>query len=679
MLAMMYLDSCIFGQNPFIMKSAFRFAYRLLLMCSFMLLIFNLPLKAANIDSLKTSLENQQGGERLSTMLLLGKAYQKTDRNESIIVFKDALLLIPENDLKQRADIVYKIAYNYFALKKNDSAVKYYGIALTNYENNKDTFNIIKTSYIKGLSLQRLGEFGKASDYYKAGIDLFAPYWENHEGEADIKKKHLAGMMTSYGNVLNYLGLYDSSLYYATKSYKIHIEIGSSSKLVANALISIGNAYMVVFQNEEAINYYVDAMEIYIPLGDSVNIGKCYNNIGMANKRMGNKAEAIKYYEKSLEISRATKSKRGTATSLINLSGLYSEKGEKKKAEDYLLEGLKMGKEIGDKKITSTAYGNLATLSVELDKLDKALSYAHKANKVIKETEDMQLLQSNSLSLSEIYEKKGNYDLALKYHKQYKTVYDSLFNADNTERFNRLQTEFETSKKEQEIVLLTKDKENQLLENRILKNRQTTYIIVIVLILFLAIIIGYMIFLKRKKDQQIHRQKEIVHRKEKELAKSELEKSRLKEEELQQSVIYKSKQLSTHALHMMQKNTMLQEIQKSIKNLAKDAHIDDKPNYKRISLQLKQSLQSDKDWVVFKLYFEDVNRDFYKNLNKINPELSKNDYRTCALIKLNMSSKQMASVLNVALNSVKSSRYRLKKKLGLDVDADLEEFIRGLG
>ena len=636
------------------------------------------PFYASNIDSLKTSMESQQGEERLKTMLLLGKAYQKTNRNESNIIYKDAFLLTPKNDLKQSASIAYKIASNYARLRKNDSAVKYYSIALTNYENNKDTFNVIKTSYIKGLSLQHLGEFREAANCYKSGIDLFAPYWEDHEGESDIKKKHLAGMMTSYGNALNYLGLYDSSLYYATKSYTIHVEIGSSSKLIANALISIGNAYMMVSQNKEAINYYVDAMEIYIPLGDSVNIKKCYNNIGMANKRMGNKAKAIKNYEKSLEISRAMKSERGIATSLINLSGLYSEKGEKKKAEDYLLEGLKMGKEMGDKKITSTAYGNLATLSVELDKFDKALSYALKANKVIKETEDMQLLQSNNLLLSEIYEEEGNFNLALLHHKQYKTLYDSLFNADNTERFNRLQTEFETSKKEQEIVLLKKDKENQILENQILKNQQATYIIVIALIIILVIIIGFMIYLKRKKDQQIHRQKEIVYRKEKELTKSELEKSKLKEEELQQSLINKSKQLSTHALHMMQKNTMLQEIQNSIKDISKNASVDDKTNYKRVLLQLKQSLMSDKDWVVFKLYFEDVNRGFYKNLNEINSELSKNDYRICALIKLNMSSKQMASVLNVALNSVKSSRYRLKKKLGLDIEADLEEFIRNI-
>jgi DNA-binding CsgD family transcriptional regulator len=81
---------------------------------------------------------------------------------------------------------------------------------------------------------------------------------------------------------------------------------------------------------------------------------------------------------------------------------------------------------------------------------------------------------------------------------------------------------------------------------------------------------------------------------------------------------------------------------------------------------------------VFKLYFEEVNRDFYRKLNDLNPELTTNDHRLCALIKLNMNSKEMASVLNVAPNSIKSSRYRLKKKLGLDMEADLEEFIRSL-
>jgi len=85
--------------------------------------------------------------------------------------------------------------------------------------------------------------------------------------------------------------------------------------------------------------------------------------------------------------------------------------------------------------------------------------------------------------------------------------------------------------------------------------------------MFVLVIVD--IWMKRKKDKQIHRQKEIVHKKEKELANAELEKSRLKEKEFRQSILYKSKQLSTHALHMMQKNTMLHEMQTDMKTLSK--------------------------------------------------------------------------------------------------------------
>ena len=93
---------------------------------------------------------------------------------------------------------------------------------------------------------------------------------------------------------------------------------------------------------------------------------------------------------------------------------------------------------------------------------------------------------------------------------------------------------------------------------------------------------------------------------------------------------------------------------------------------------IAQSLRSHKDWDVFKLYFQEVNKNFYARLEAINANLTTNEQRLCALIKLNMTSKEMASVLNVAPNSIKSSRYRLKKKLGLQQEDDMEAFIRAL-
>jgi len=642
-----------------------------------LIIIISSNCNANSIDSLNVSLENQEGAERLATLILLGDAYKKTDKNKSNEILKEAYSILSIDEPKRSADIAYQIAYNYKTMQHNDSASIYYNLALTNYKNLNDTLNIMKTSTMKGLSLQSMGEFGTSAKLFKNGIDLFAPYWIKHEDEPNISKIHLATMMSNYGISLYELGQYDSALYYATEAYKIKKEVGVSSKQIAKALVNIGVVYLAAEKGNKSITYFVDANKIFSQLNDSFNIRKCYNNIGMAYKQMGDTLRAIENYDKSLEISMAINLKKGTATSLVNLSGLYADMGKIEKAESMLKDALKIGNKIHDKQLTSNAMENLATLYFKSNKLKEALKYADSSNTVIAQTEEMDIQAENNLLLSKIHEGLGNYNKSLQYHKLYLTLHDSLFNVDNTERFNRLQTEFETTKKEQKIILLTKDKENQLLENKILRNRQTTFIIIIVLILVLVAIVGFMIFLKRRKDKEIQIQKELFSKKENELAKSELEKSKIKEKELRQSILYKSKQLSTHALHMMQRNTMLREMQVDIKTLSKKADLVDKPDFKRINQQINQSLRSQKDWDVFKLYFEDINKNFYQKLKEINPNLTTNDHRLCALIKLNMTSKEMASVLNVAPNSIKSSRYRLKKKLGLDVEADLEEFIKG--
>ncbi|MBI9037243.1 MAG: tetratricopeptide repeat protein [Bacteroidales bacterium] len=641
----------------------------------FVLLAITLFSYSNKSDSLKLVLENQQGDERISTLMQLSREL-KAQPEESLKFAKEAYSLSDKNNYEEIADISYVIADKYTKINILDSADKYYGVSLSAYKILKDTLNIMRLSTIKGYYLQRMGLNKESGILFKNGIDLFGPYWETHEGEAQISKKHLATMMTNYGISLFNIGKFDSSVYYHTESYKIKVEIETSPKNIAKEMVNIGNVYSAMDKNIEAIKYFNEANESFIALDDNYNIGKCYNNIGLAYKRMGDTIKAISNYEESLNIRRKTKNKNGIATNLANLSSLYFGIGETKKAENALLESLELSKEINNKQLISLSIHNLANIYFKTKLYKKALEYAHEANEIILETNEMTLLEKNYSLQSKIYEALGNYKLSLEFLKLNTEVHDSLFNADNTQRFNELQTEFETAQKEKEIELLKKEQENQKLEYKILKNRQHTYFIVIVLIIILFAIIIFAIILKRKKDRQILKQKELFHKKEKELAEAELEKSKLKEKELEQSVQYKSKQLSTHALHMMQKNTILQEIQGEISDLRKKADINEKPRYKQINQQINQSLRSDNDWDVFKLYFEEINKNFYEKLKEINPELTTNDHRLCALIKLNMNSKEMASVLNISPNSIKSARYRLKKKLGLEMEADLEEFIR---
>jgi len=328
--------------------------------------------------------------------------------------------------------------------------------------------------------------------------------------------------------------------------------------------------------------------------------------------------------------------------------------------------------DINAKKDINHVTYSLGETFLQIHNYDSSEYYLLKSFEVSKQLNHALIYEGSLKQLYLLYEGKHSFQNAYQYHKLYVQYHDSITGEKVQLQLAELETKYETTKKEQQITELEHQQEIQESWATTLK-----LIIASVVVIFLLVIIG--ILQKRKKDKQIQRQKEIVHKKEKELAAADLEKSRLKEEELQQSILYKSKQLSTHALHMMQKNTMLHDMQLDIKTLSKKANIDDKADFKRINQQINQSLRSHKDWDVFKLYFEDVNRNFYKKLVEINPDLTTNDHRLCALIKLNMNSKEMASVLNVAPNSIKSSRYRLKKKLGLDVEADLEEFIRGLG
>jgi hypothetical protein len=182
--------------------------------------------------------------------------------------------------------------------------------------------------------------------------------------------------------------------------------------------------------------------------------------------------------------------------------------------------------------------------------------------------------------------------------------------------------------------------------------------------------------LKRRKDKQISIQKDIVHKKESDLAKMELEQRKLKEHELQKESDFKSRQLTTHALNMMQKNKLLQELQTDINQLGKKSSAELNPDFRRINLQINRNLKAENEWDVFKMYFEQVNKNFYSSLLTLNPELTNYDLRLCALIKLNLNIKETASVLNVAPNSIKSARYRLRKKLNMGPEDDLYGFVR---
>lgn len=119
---------------------------------------------------------------------------------------------------------------------------------------------------------------------------------------------------------------------------------------------------------------------------------------------------------------------------------------------------------------------------------------------------------------------------------------------------------------------------------------------------------------------------------------------------------------------MLRKNELLQELNEKLEQQSQ-------PEARQL---ISRELNREKEWDDFNLYFEGLNKNFFNRLKEAFPEITPNDLRICALIKMNMSIKEMAAIMNISADSVKTARYRLRKKLQLNTEDNLTEFLMKL-
>lgn len=150
----------------------------------------------------------------------------------------------------------------------------------------------------------------------------------------------------------------------------------------------------------------------------------------------------------------------------------------------------------------------------------------------------------------------------------------------------------------------------------------------------------------------------------------------IKNEQLQADLAGKSRELANSAMNLVYKNELLQKISEEI------AHLKDSTGKKladdqmrRIQKVIDEGMNDERDWNIFEKSFNEAHENFFKKLKSGHPDLVPNDLKLCAYLRMNMSSKEMASLLNISLRGVEIRRYRLRKKLNLDHDKNLVEFL----
>lgn len=201
------------------------------------------------------------------------------------------------------------------------------------------------------------------------------------------------------------------------------------------------------------------------------------------------------------------------------------------------------------------------------------------------------------------------------------------------------------------------------------------YILYLVLLLSFALMIR--LYISRKKWKAIGKELEKEQQKiisDREKAENEIIK--LNNEKLQEKIEHKTAQLTSNTMAMMRKNNLLNSIKDEL-HKQKEELGDKLPDkyYNELVELIEDGIEEDHEWEIFEQLYNEAHGDFFKRLKETYPQLTPSDLRLCAYLRMNLSSKEIAPLLNISVRGVEERRYRLRKRLDLSTDTNLTELI----
>ncbi len=557
--------------------------------------------------------------------------------------------------------VLYLLSENYYYENNLDSADFYVKKSIASALETNNIRILSKANYILGNIYYYKNDFFKANKIFNTALK-----YSKLNNDSILTADILIDKAYSH----DVISERDSAIQMLEKATNISKKI-NYLKGVGKAEIASGNIYYGINDFDKALIHYNEALKAAEKINSAMGIGTSYKNIAAVYLEKNQFNLAIKKLKSSEKAYKQTKNLIAVANVYNDFAIIYSKKAKKDSVLYFLKESMQLSKKYGTKEDIAVVYNVAAESYRNLNNIKISNLYLDSCITTAKDIKYGLMLQESFKTYSDNYYSLKDYRNAFKYYKKYTAIKDSLLTEEFQNHLAQYETKYQTAQKEKEIIRL-KDKE--LLEKA--NNRLLIIGIIFLAIIFILIIIR--IQTKRKKDSEIQKQKILVHQTEKELVKSKLKQKEIEEKRLKEEIEFKTKQLATHALNMMQKNKLLQELSEHISEKTKGMDEKGKKELISVKRQIETGLNVDKDWDLFKIYFEQINESFFEKLQEINPKLTGNDYRLCALTKLNLSLKESASVLNISPESVKNARYRLKKKLNLSAKQDLNQLINSL-
>lgn len=446
--------------------------------------------------------------------------------------------------------------------------------------------------------------------------------------------------------------VYDSAILYYLDALE-HYESVNLKRGIAMINLNIGTIYDDIGQPERGKSYLLKSIEVIRQENDSVNLGRGLNNIAVIYGNLGMRDSAIHYFKETMQIRKALDDSVGVARAFNNIADLYFDNGPNLKSEDVivvyrnLVEAMKYIEEGDDNNVLTTIFANMGKSLMELGRMSEAESYLEKALGLAKELDSKASQQLIYTYMRQLAEKKNDFEEALDYYKREVQLDREQRSAEIAEKIDLLNVQYETERKERQLAELEK-------QQAIDKGVQNTVVTASIGFLIITSLVFYSYYQRSRKSKLAN----------------ELSLQKLKEE-----ISEKNKEITSYTMSFLQKNQLMEEVKEKVDELRKNTSPDALKELTRIKKIVDNTFRSDEEWKTFQLTFDQMHDGFFKQLKDQYADISNAELKLCALLRLNMNLKESAKVLGIAPDSVKTSRYRLRKKLGLKTEENLVDFL----
>lgn len=451
----------------------------------------------ARVDSLKQALLTAPPEEGIEILLDLAVLSFNHHPEESMAYAEDAAALSRKNKLRpQEGRSVYLTARIYEEAGEYSSAHKHYGESTKIFKNDNHIRGFISAGFADANLYYKQSSIDSAlqkTSFVLANIDnsenipLIAELWalsakcHDHQGNYETAIEsygkaiesfkdnnsnplRIAEMTNRIGIILRKQGNYSEAIEQLYQSIKIYTDLNDSIKIISN-FINIANINYSSGKPDEALKAYLLASEMNERIGDQEIQAALYNNIGSCYLTAAqDPKKALEYFRLALKVSEETGSQESMALSHQNNGNAYLRLEDYDNAEIHHEKALAIRKDMNDVNGLALSYNNLGVLNALQKDFAASEEYFLLSIEISKQLNSKQYILDNYWTLSDMKKDAKDYESALEYYQLYTAYKDSIHNEKNSEQLARLQTEYETDRKEKEIELLSKDKVLQDLE-----------------------------------------------------------------------------------------------------------------------------------------------------------------------------------------------------------------------